>query len=62
MKTLQRTLTTLGYRTAVDGGFGAGTQRNVKRYERGRRLRTDGVVSRAQARRMRRAAARGGPG
>lgn len=62
VKTLQRTLTKLGYRTAVDGGFGAGTHRNVKRYERGRSLRADGVVSRAQARGMRRAASGERPG
>ena len=60
VKALQRALTVLGYRTTADGGFGASTERNVKRYERRRQLRADGVVSRRQGRAIRReAAARG---
>ena len=58
VKTLQRTLTKLGHATRADGGFGARTERNVKRYETRRRLRIDGVVSRPQARIMRRAVGR----
>ena len=53
VKTLQRYLTKLGYRTSVDGGYGRTTQRNVKRYERARKLRRDGVVQRPQAKRIR---------
>ena len=56
VKILQRTLTTLGYRTRADGGFGASTERNVRRYEASERLKVDGVVSRRQGRAMRRAA------
>ena len=58
VRVLQSWLTHLGFETAVDGQFGAGTERSVKRYERANRLTTDGVVTPAQARRMRRQMAR----
>lgn len=54
VRVLQSWLTKLGYRTGVDGSFGAGTERSVERYDRGNRLPVDGKVSRGQARRMRR--------
>jgi hypothetical protein len=53
VRALQRALTRLGRPTAVDGRFGPATRRSVRRYERGERLRRDGVVSRPQGRGMR---------
>jgi cell wall-associated NlpC family hydrolase len=49
---LQSTLSRLGRPTTVDGVFGRGTRRSVRRYERAEELRVDGRVSRAQARGM----------
>ncbi len=57
VKTLQRYLTKAGYRTSRDGHFGRGTKRNVKRFERKRRWRRNGVVTRREARTLRRVAA-----
>ena len=54
VRVLQSWLSHLGFRTAVDGAFGFGTERSVARYERRNRLRRDEIVSRPQARRMRR--------
>lgn len=59
VRVLQSWLTHLGYRTTVDGAYGPGTIRSVKRYERAERLPRDGRVSPAQARRMRRQVERG---
>jgi rare lipoprotein A (peptidoglycan hydrolase) len=42
--TLQRVLRMKRYRIAVDGVFGRGTKRTVKRFQRRRRLQADGVV------------------
>jgi peptidoglycan hydrolase-like protein with peptidoglycan-binding domain len=53
VRVLQSWLTVLGHDTAVDGYFGPGTRRNVRRYERAEELRVDGRVSRVQARGMR---------
>lgn len=52
VRILQQTLGELGLRTTVDGVFGAGTQRSVRRYERREELTADGRVSRGQLRGM----------
>jgi hypothetical protein len=49
VRVLQRWLTLTGFRTKVDGHFGAGTRNAVRRYERANRQRVDGWVSREQA-------------
>lgn len=54
VRVLQSWLSHLGFRTAVDGAYGAGTEKSVYRYERANRLARDRIVSRPQARRMRR--------
>ena len=61
VKTLQRYLTKAGYRTTRDGQFGRGTVRNVKRFERKKELRVNGVVIRSDARLIKRAAAAASP-
>ncbi len=57
VKTLQRYLTKAGFRTTRDGEFGRGTTRNVKRFERKKKLRVNGVVTRSDARKVKIAAA-----
>ena len=54
VRVLQSWLTHLGYRTAVDGAFGGGTRRSVRRFEHHEGIRVDGVVSPRQAALMRR--------
>lgn len=56
VRKLQRLLTKLGFKTGIDGDFGPATRKNLTRYERSRKMETDGVVSKGQAARMRRAA------
>jgi len=53
VRALQAGLTRLGHRTAVDGWYGRATRRAVRRYERARDQRVDGVVSRRQGRGLR---------
>jgi peptidoglycan hydrolase-like protein with peptidoglycan-binding domain len=57
VRVLQRWLTRVGITTRVDGSFGPGTGRSVRRYERRFGLRVDGVVSPAQAAGLRKRAA-----
>jgi cell wall-associated NlpC family hydrolase len=54
VKTLQRYLTRLGHRTSVDGQFGRRTVRSQKAFERDESRRPDGVVTRSDARLLRR--------
>src|SRR3954466_7906371 len=56
VKTLQRYLTRVGHETDVDGEFGRGTKRSVKRFERDEGRRANGVVSRSDARLLRKRA------
>jgi cell wall-associated NlpC family hydrolase len=44
VKVLQSWLTHLGYRTTIDGAFGPGTLRSVRRFERHEKLTVDGIV------------------
>jgi cell wall-associated NlpC family hydrolase len=55
VKTLQRYLTRAGYRVRADGQFGARTGRAVRRFERDLELRVNGVVTRGDARVLKRA-------
>jgi murein DD-endopeptidase MepM/ murein hydrolase activator NlpD len=52
---LQQILTKLDRPTTADGAFGSGTERNVRRYERSRRWKANGVVGCGQAHAMSRA-------
>jgi peptidoglycan hydrolase-like protein with peptidoglycan-binding domain len=45
VRVLQDCLTRAGYRTPIDGHFGAGTKRNVLAFERAHGLRPNGVVT-----------------
>ena len=49
VRTLQRYLSRVGQRTAVDGAFGRDTRRRVIGWERSAERREDGVVSRSDA-------------
>jgi peptidoglycan hydrolase-like protein with peptidoglycan-binding domain len=60
VRVLQSWLTRLGQPTTVDGAFGRGTRRSLRRWERSRRLTVDGRLSRADARLMRRLVERRG--
>jgi peptidoglycan hydrolase-like protein with peptidoglycan-binding domain len=44
VKTLQRDLTLAGFKTPASGTFGASTTRNVRRFERQRHLKVNGIV------------------
>jgi cell wall-associated NlpC family hydrolase len=50
VKTLQRYLVKVGRPTSVDGQFGRGTKRSVRRFEKSAGRRPDGVVTRSDAR------------
>jgi cell wall-associated NlpC family hydrolase len=56
VKTLQRYLGKVGQRTTVDGQFGRGTKRSVKRFEKASHRRADGVVTSRDARVLKREA------
>jgi cell wall-associated NlpC family hydrolase len=56
VKTLQRYLTRVGHRTTADGEFGRRTAISVKRFERAEDRRANGVVSRRDARLLRKRA------
>jgi murein DD-endopeptidase MepM/ murein hydrolase activator NlpD len=56
---LQRALTRLGIATAVDGAYGKGTMRSVKTLERQRVWPVNGVVSRKDAKRIRKLLVKG---
>jgi peptidoglycan hydrolase-like protein with peptidoglycan-binding domain len=53
VRVLQDFLDRMGIRTSVDGHFGRGTRRSVRRWERSRGLRVDGRVTPGDARRLR---------
>jgi murein DD-endopeptidase MepM/ murein hydrolase activator NlpD len=55
---LQRSLTRLGIATAIDGAFGKGTKRSVKTLETQRGWPVNGVVSRRDAKRIRKLVAK----
>jgi cell wall-associated NlpC family hydrolase len=56
VKTLQRYLDRIGHETMVDGEFGRGTARSVRAFEREEGRRVNAVVSRSDARLLRRRA------
>jgi Putative peptidoglycan binding domain len=56
VKTLQRYLTRVGHRTTADGEFGRRTARAQKAFERDEGRRANGVVTRSDARLLRRRA------
>jgi hypothetical protein len=56
VKTLQRYLTRVGHRTTADGEFGRRTARTQKAFERDEGRRANGVVTRSDARLLRRRA------
>ncbi|MGI8731590.1 MAG: peptidoglycan-binding domain-containing protein [Solirubrobacteraceae bacterium] len=60
VKILQSFLTRAGVRTNVDGAFGRGTKRSVRRFERLQERRVDGRVTRRDARVLRDVARNGG--
>jgi peptidoglycan hydrolase-like protein with peptidoglycan-binding domain len=53
VRVLQDFLTRAGFRTGIDGHFGRGTWRSVRRWERTSRLPVDGRVTRPDARALR---------
>ena len=54
VRVLQAWITRLGAPAHVDGSYGSGTRRSVRRYERTNAMKVDGIVSRRQARGIRR--------
>lgn len=53
VRVLQSWLNQLGYTTSVDGAFGSGTQRSVRRFEKHEGLTIDGVVDPSEAKLLR---------
>ncbi len=60
VRSLQRYLRRTGLRIDVDGVFGRGTKRSVRRFERAQRRRVDGIVSRSDVRVIKDVARNGG--
>lgn len=54
VRVLQAWITRLGAPAHVDGHYGNGTRRSVRRYERANAMKVDGIVSRRQAHGIRR--------
>src|SRR5438128_1518063 len=57
VKVLQSWLSHMGFATGVDGSFGRNTRWNLRRFEQAKHLRINGVLTRSDARVMRRAMA-----
>src|SRR4051794_32006780 len=57
VKVLQSWLSHMGFETSIDGSFGRNTRWNMRRFEQARGLGINGVMSRSDARVMRRAMA-----
>jgi cell wall-associated NlpC family hydrolase len=55
VRVLQDFLTRAGFRTGIDGHFGRGTWRAVRRWEKVTAIPVDGVVTRPDAKRLRKA-------
>jgi peptidoglycan hydrolase-like protein with peptidoglycan-binding domain len=53
VRVLQSWLTKLGYTTSIDGSFGPGTQRSVRRFEKHEGMTIDGVVDPSEAKLLR---------
>lgn len=62
VRVLQSWLTHLGVETPIDGAFGSGTERALRAFERSQRWTVDGVLSRINARQMRKLMQRRGGG
>jgi peptidoglycan hydrolase-like protein with peptidoglycan-binding domain len=53
VRVLQSWLDKLGYTTSIDGAFGKGTQRSVRRFEKKEGLKVDGIVDPSEAKLLR---------
>jgi murein DD-endopeptidase MepM/ murein hydrolase activator NlpD len=52
VRALQRALSKVGFRTSADGQFGRRTEVSVRRWERKKRMRVNGVVTRPEGRKL----------